>query len=62
MKKSIAFSTLCLSLVTALMPALAQGSDTKSEIKTEVKSEKSCKAGGHQRGGTRKEADLKLSI
>ncbi|MBP9090002.1 Spy/CpxP family protein refolding chaperone [bacterium] len=49
MKKSIAFSTLCLSLVTALMPALAQGSDTKSEIKTEVQSENSCKTGGHKR-------------
>ncbi|MDP3510018.1 MAG: Spy/CpxP family protein refolding chaperone [Candidatus Melainabacteria bacterium] len=53
MKKSIAFSTLCLSLVTALMPALAQGSDTKgeNEIKTEVKSEHSCKAGRHEGGG-----------
>ncbi|CAN5600360.1 hypothetical protein BH11CYA1_BH11CYA1_28590 [soil metagenome] len=59
MKKSIAFSTLCLSLVTAIMPALAQGSDTKSEIKTEVKSEKSCKAGGHKgdhKKGSRLEA------
>ncbi|MFA6208774.1 MAG: Spy/CpxP family protein refolding chaperone [Candidatus Obscuribacterales bacterium] len=58
MKKSIAFSTLCLSLVTALMPALAQGSDSKSEIKTEVKSEKSCKAGGHHRGGHKKGSRL----
>ena len=54
MKKSIAFSTLCLSLVSALMPALAQGSDTKSEITTEVKSENSCKAGGHKRGEHKK--------
>lgn len=58
MKKSIAFSTLCLSLVTALMPALAQGSDSKNEIQTEVKSEKSCKAGGHQRGGHKKGSRL----
>ncbi len=58
MKKSIAFSTLCLSLVTALMPALAQGSDTKSEIKTEVKSEKSCKGGGHKGSGHKKGARL----
>ncbi|MFA7339449.1 MAG: Spy/CpxP family protein refolding chaperone [Candidatus Obscuribacterales bacterium] len=55
MKKSIAFSTLCLSLVSALMPALAQGSDTKSEIQTEIKSENSCKAGGHKDGHKRGE-------
>jgi len=50
MKKSIAFSTLCLSLATAILPALAQASDTTiAETKVQTES-KECKSGSKHHG------------
>ncbi len=50
MKKSIAFSTLCLSLATAFLPALAQASDTtiaETKVQTETKECKGSGGRGH---------------